>query len=200
MLASSSLIKQSGENSVILSTHVDDILIISKNLELIHSVEEELKKIYDLTINEVPHSYLGMQIEQNRELGTLKLSMPGYTQRILNDYLTNKNFRTATTPFLPAQTDSTKNLDPLSGSEQQLYMTITGSLLFLAISTRPDILQPVHVLTQFLKNPSQQHLKSAYRILAYLSGSVNLDITFRNDEKFTLQAFADSSFANNHDR
>jgi hypothetical protein len=79
-------------------------------------------------------------------------------------------------------------------------MKIVGSLLYLAISTRPDILHAVHYLTQYLKSPSDIHLSCAYRVLRYLLGTINYFIEFYKCDDHTLQAYADAAYANNSDK
>ena len=48
-----------------------------------------------------------------------------------------------------------------------MYQSIVGSLLYVAIATRPDIAQAVGVVSKFNSKPSQTHLSAAKRILCY---------------------------------
>ena len=48
------------------------------------------------------------------------------------------------------------------------YQSIVGSLLYAAITTRPDIAQAVGVVSKFCANPTQSHLTAAKQILRYL--------------------------------
>ena len=43
------------------------------------------------------------------------------------------------------------------------YQSIVGSLLYAAITNRPDIAQAVGVVTKFCVNPTQSHLTAAKR-------------------------------------
>jgi hypothetical protein len=47
----------------------------------------------------------------------------------------------------------------------KLYRSKIGSLMYLAVQTKPDILYKVSVLSRFLSNPLPQHIKAADRIL-----------------------------------
>ena len=51
------------------------------------------------------------------------------------------------------------------------YQSIVESLLYAAITTRPDIAQAVGVATKFCANPTESHLTAAKRILRYLKGT-----------------------------
>jgi hypothetical protein len=58
----------------------------------------------------------------------------------------------------------------------ELYGSKIGSLMYLAVQTRPDISYRVSVLSRFLSNLSPQHIKAADRILQYLQGTKYLGI------------------------
>src|SRR6266571_3587695 len=52
--------------------------------------------------------------------------------------------------------------------DTELYGSKIGSLIYLAIQTRPDIAYGVSALSRFLLNPSPQHIKAVDQILQYL--------------------------------
>jgi len=60
---------------------------------------------------------------------------------------------------------ATKFIIPFNGQatvkNTELYGSKIGSLIYLAIQTRPDIAHGVSVLSRFLLNPSPQHIKAA---------------------------------------
>ena len=58
--------------------------------------------------------------------------------------------------------------EPLVDASQ--YRRLIGRLLYSTI-TRPDIMYPVYILSQFMQTPCQGHWDVAMRILYYLKGS-----------------------------
>ena len=54
------------------------------------------------------------------------------------------------------------------------YQELIGSLMYLAMWTRPDIAYPVSILSQFNTNYTWEHWHAAKRILRYLKGTINL--------------------------
>ena len=64
---------------------------------------------------------------------------------------------------------ATKFIVPFNGQatvkDTKLYRSKIGSLIYLAIQTRPDIAYEVSILLRFLLNPSLQHIKAADWIL-----------------------------------
>ena len=100
----------------------------------------------------------------------------------------------------------TKAMCPAVGSPEALrmaelpYRGLVGSVLFAAISTRPDIAHAVSDLTRFLNNPGRQHWKAALHVLLYLRGTAHLGIRFtasgrRDLSRLQLLAQVDASFA-----
>lgn len=98
----------------------------------------------------------------------------------------------------------------LSAAERQLYMEITGTLMYAAISTRLDISHAVHCLASHMQSPSRQHLQDAKRVLRYLAGTKDIGLMFggSNEGKpcdsrghggivVDVCAYADADWANN---
>ena len=57
-------------------------------------------------------------------------------------------------PYLRKSTNFTEEKESLlSGKDKSMFQHITGSLLYLAICTRGDLLYSVHLLTRRMSNP-----------------------------------------------
>ena len=54
---------------------------------------------------------------------------------------------------------------------QTSYQRLIGKLIYLN-RTRPEIAFAVNTLSQFMSAPYEDHLKAAYRVLAYLKGTI----------------------------
>ena len=63
-----------------------------------------------------------------------------------------------------------------------LYLLAVGSLMFAMVSTRPDIVQTVGVVSQFMVNLGKEHLNVVKWILVYLRGTSNAAIFHRSDD------------------
>jgi hypothetical protein len=82
-------------------------------------------------------------------------------------------------------------------------MEIVGTLLYAAISTRPDIAHAVQILTRHMQAPSRRHMVAAERVLRYLAGTKNMGLTFGKgadsgsaDMGVEVMAYADADWAN----
>ena len=80
------------------------------------------------------------------------------------------------------------------------YASLTGSLMYTAIGTCPDITYAVNKLCSFNSNPDLVHWTAAKHALCYLRGTKELGITYTNGSaKGEFYGYADASFTNNHD-
>ena len=65
-----------------------------------------------------------------------------------------------------------------SKSWLRYYGSLIGALLYLSLSTRPDITQAVVRLSRHLKDPSLLHWTAAKRVLRYAKGTASMGLTF----------------------
>lgn len=75
------------------------------------------------------------------------------------------------------------------------YQRKIGSLLFAAVTTRPDMAFTTSRLARFLTNPGQHHQDAAGRVLLYLQSTGNQALELGGDD--CLEVASDASFADN---
>jgi hypothetical protein len=78
--------------------------------------------------------------------------------------------------------------------EQTLYQQIIGSLLYLALKTRPDILTAVCILSRFTSAPTKYCHMAVKRVLRYLQGTVYLALEYCSSD-IKMNVFVDSDYA-----
>lgn len=74
------------------------------------------------------------------------------------------------------------------------YKQLIGSLMYLAVLTRPDIAYSVCYLSQFNNSYDDTHWKHLKRILKYLSGTKNYGLVFTKDDSY-IEGYADADWA-----
>jgi hypothetical protein len=118
--------------------------------------------------------FLGMYIIRPN-LSTLHISHTNYTKRILAKF--NMEFcNPAKTPF-ETLTKTSPDDEP---TDAEQYRAITGSIMHLAVYSRPDIMYAASKLAQFNSNPSMQHYRAAKHLLRNIQGTKDQVITYQS--------------------
>ena len=79
------------------------------------------------------------------------------------------------------------------------YRRAIGSLMYLAVGTRPDITFAVSILSRFLDNPGDAHWEAVKRLFRYLNGTKDLQLTY-GGERHNLQSYMDADGKAQEDR
>ena len=77
--------------------------------------------------------------------------------------------------------------------EPREYRSLVGSLMYLAVGTRPDIAYTVAVLSKFNAKPTDNHFLAAKRLLLYLKQTASLALVYSPAN--SLVGYTDSDFA-----
>lgn len=80
------------------------------------------------------------------------------------------------------------------------YREAVGSLLYIAICTRPDISYAVGVLSRFSSNPGMKHWTAVKHLMRYLKTTMDYKLTYAPDgssDRFIT--YSDADFAGEHD-
>jgi len=79
------------------------------------------------------------------------------------------------------------------------YREIVGSLMYLMISTPPDISYAVGQLAMFLNCHGREHHAAALHLLKYIKGTRDLGITYSPDSSLEVFGYSDADWASNID-
>lgn len=74
-----------------------------------------------------------------------------------------------------------------------------GQLLFVANAGRPDVAHSVSLLSRFLKDPREVHLKGAHRVMQYLFSTRSHGLKYMPGGNASLIAYSDASHGNKND-
>ena len=73
------------------------------------------------------------------------------------------------------------------------YRSAIGSLMYLAVCTRPDIVAAVSSLSRFNGNPGMAHWEGVQNVLRYLQGTSGEGLCYKKDVSTALWGYCDSS-------
>jgi hypothetical protein len=144
---------------------VNDIIIIFRNKDYtkVDKLIKSLKKHYNISGGDSAQWFLGMEILRDLPLEHIWLGQEAYIEKIANLADHRRIYLT-----LMSSNELLPNQKHASPAKIQNYQRKIGSLLFAAISIRPDIAFAISRLAKFLNNPSLAHHKAADRALIYL--------------------------------
>ena len=74
------------------------------------------------------------------------------------------------------------------------YQRLVGRLIYLS-HTRPDISFSVSTVSQFMNNPTEEHMEAVYRILRYLKMTPGKGLYFKKNTDRKIEVFTDADWA-----
>jgi hypothetical protein len=168
----------------IIPVHVDDGLIVCNSIPLYSWIISQLQKTIEIIDMGPASLYLGIRITRDRTRRKLWLSQKSYCVELLRVWnmsnCTTTNTPMVVKPYLlpPSQT----SLPDIKDDDiKPLFQKLVGSLIYLAVSTRPDISYAAMALGQFNANPTRGHLIAGKRVLRYIAGTLDLSLEFNFD-------------------
>ena len=152
---------------------------------------DQLRSKYSITGGNDLQWFLGVEVIRQRPLRKIQLSQAAYVDKISR--LADKKDVRHDTPMAAVELKPREGL--ASSSEINRYQRKIGSLLFAAVTTRPDIAFATSRLARFLMNPGTLHHEAADRVLLYLHDTRLKALKLGGDS--CLEVASDASFADN---
>ena len=194
--------KSTSKGLILLCLYVDDTVIAyPKAIESIWLADKaKIAKKYSIKDIGDCDWILNMKVNRDRANRTITLSQEAYIKKVLENF-NHAECRSLTNPCIdadlylpPAGSDQT----PSTSDRQTLYQSIIGSLLYAALTTRPDIAFAVSELSRFNSQATEFHLQAAYHTLRYLAGTTNQGLLFQSNgfspDNPTTEIYVDASW------
>ncbi|CAA7037676.1 unnamed protein product [Microthlaspi erraticum] len=166
-------LKFSGSKFIFLVLYVDDILLASSDLGLLH-----------------------------QSLGILGLSQKAYIDKVLEKF-SMLSCSSSVVPMQKGDKLDLKQCPQNEMERNEMhkypYASLVGSLMYAQVCTRPDINHAVGMLGRFQSNPGVAHWQAAKKVLRYLKGTRNHMLTYRRSTHPQMVGFSDSDFGGCHD-
>lgn len=119
------------------------------------------------------------------------MNQAGYVRKVLNSF----GFENSNPVATPVDGNNILMDEEQSKDVNFPYRQAVGSLIYLAVGTRPDISFAVGYVSRFLQNPTNSHVTAVKRIMRYLKGTIDYGILFSsknvNNLKFCIYSDAD---------
>ncbi|CAM8898856.1 unnamed protein product [Rhodiola kirilowii] len=174
---------------IILLVYVDDVILTGTSELLIHEIKSFIHQKFQ--IKDLGHLKFFLGLEVARSSDGIFLNQRKYAVELLEEH-GMIDCKPSKTPIelkhkLGLSTKPTL-ADPMP------YRRLVGKLIYLTI-TRPDLAYPVHILSQFMQGPTEEHLGAAHKLLRFIKGSPAQGLFFPSSSDLRLQAFCDADWA-----
>ena len=81
-------------------------------------------------------------------------------------------------------------------TDKERYQRLVGKLIYLS-HTRPNIAYVVSIVSQFMHNPSEDHMDAVIRILRYSKSSLGEGLLFSKNGHLRINGYTDANWARN---
>jgi hypothetical protein len=193
-------IKILNDETTILIIFVDDIIIASnvkhQYFEMFRQAKIDIQEVGEL------NHFLGIRILRDRSKRIITMDQTVYIDRILEKFGLS-NSKPVSTPMSTEVLSAAmcpKTPDEFKSMKNVPYRQAVGSIMYLAVSTRPDIAKAVSSVSKYLENPGQKHWNSVKRILKYLKGTRALKLHLGGTSEIELKVWSDADWAGDLDK
>jgi hypothetical protein len=175
-----------GNRFVLLASEVDDLVITGNHDEQIEKLHLALKEKYGISEWGPVESFLGINCKQDLEAGTFEMDVRGKIGAFFEKHPILNQAQTRATP-LSATVEKevisdTSNFDELDRFLWNNYASVVGTLIYLAITARPDIAYAVGRLSRAMHAPTAMHVKMLRQTMGYLKSHMDTKLTYRRDK------------------
>ncbi|GKD57377.1 zinc finger, CCHC-type containing protein [Tanacetum coccineum] len=186
--------KRSKTSTLIVGVYVGDLIITGtprKEIDLFKSQMEDKFEMSDLGLLAY---YLGIEVTQTG--GEITIKQTGYINKILKESSMMESNDTKI-PMDPG----TKLVKAEDGNsvDATYYRSLIGSLRYL-LHTRPDLSYSVGLLSRFMQDPKDHHLKAIKQVIRYIKGTKEHGIIYKKEGGCKITGYSDSSYGVNTDQ
>ena len=155
---------------------MDDLLFSFSHEDLGLRFKAALLSRFDATDDGPVQKFVGIDITEDAY--TTHISQTQLAESLLKDFnmldcnsvKTPLELNTLLTAHAPG--DDEQHVD------QEQYQHLVGTLLYLTVWTRPDLVFATHQLAKWSHDPHWKHWLAARRVLRYLKGTKDIGITY----------------------
>lgn len=179
----------------VIALYVDDFIVGGPHKKGIEDIVKQIRKRFELSELGELHSLVGIRIERNDTEYTL--DQTSYIETIYKKYA-KLNLPVRSLPLSTScKIEPTKENDKIYDNKQ--YRSLLGALMYIAVSTRPDISFSIGLLARHASNASVQHGQALENLLSYVYSTRTLKLRIRKGEH-QLNIYTDADYGGQEDK
>jgi hypothetical protein len=181
--------------------YVDDMLVCAPTRDGQAAIKRHIFHKFPCTDRGPLNIFLGITCTRDRQRRTIALSQASKVQDVVAAYGGQAIAKVPAHPHQPLRKDqSAVSKEDKQAMADIPYREALGRLLYLAITTRPDIATAVSMAGRFAQDPGQPHWQAVLEIVAYLKGAQGLSLVLGGVESGVQpHAFADADWGGDTD-
>ena len=172
--------KHNNTQVVYVALFVDDFFLFYNDKSEVENLKKTFQKHFKIKDLGSVKNCIGMEVERDRNKKTIKLTQKQYLNNVLQKY-GMINSKPVSSP-IEFNTKLEHNATNKECKADIPYQSAIGSLLYLAVCSRPDISFAVTYLSQFNNSYGTEHWTAVKRIMRYLNGTKDKGLLYTNDE------------------
>ncbi|GJY78472.1 zinc finger, CCHC-type containing protein [Tanacetum coccineum] len=167
--------KRSKTSTLIVGVYVDDLIITGTPRKEIDLFKSQMKDKFEMSDLGLLAYYLGIEVTQTG--GEITIKQTGYINKILKE-TSMMDSNDTKIPMDPG----TKLVKAEDGNsvDATYYRSLIGSLRYL-LHTRPDLSYSVGLLSRFMQDPKDHHLKAIKQVIRYIKGTKEHGIIYKKE-------------------
>ncbi len=176
---------------LLIALYVDDLLIAGSSSTEVQSIKHKLSHRFEMKDMGEVKVILGIEISRDRSTRRLFINQSEYTQNVLEKF-GMINSKPVVTPMDRSYHDVT--MDGFHPAVDVPYRQAIGSLMYLMITTRPDIAYAIGKLSQHNQTPRDHDWVAVKRVLRYISGTRDYGILYDGSKPLEIDGYSDADW------
>ncbi|GJS21640.1 ribonuclease H-like domain, reverse transcriptase, RNA-dependent DNA polymerase [Tanacetum coccineum] len=183
--------KTSKDSTLLIGVYVDDLIITGTPKKEIDKFKAQMEEKFEMSDLGLLAYYLGIEVTQTN--GDISIKQSAYASKILKE-AGMLDCNETLIPMDPGTRLTKINEGTMVNSTE--YRSLIGCLRYL-LHTRPDLSYSVGLLSRFMQEPREQHMKAIRQVLRYVKGTKDYGITYKHNGGNKIHGFSDSSYGVN---
>jgi hypothetical protein len=192
------------DSYLVIAIWVDDGLVAGHNLAVVDQLISFLNTQFEIK-TAAPGLFVGMIITRDRPNKRIHLSISQFIDKLMVTFNMSSS-RAVDLPVLKGTPRLSSSSTPASPADVAAmhdipYRQLVGSIMYAALTVRPDVAFMANQLARHFHNPTMIHWKAAKRVLQYLGSTRYHGLSFggKGHDNNIVVAYSDADYAGDPD-
>nr|GFB33884.1 ribonuclease H-like domain, reverse transcriptase, RNA-dependent DNA polymerase [Tanacetum cinerariifolium] len=176
---------------LLVGVYVDDLIVTGSSKEDPQKFKSQMEERFKMSELGLLAYYLGIEVIQTE--GGISIKQTRYAKKIFKEARMVDCNETKIPMDPGTKIIKTEGGELIDATE---YRSLIGCLRYL-LHTIPDLSYSVGLLSRFMQEPREQHMKAIRQVLRYIKGSLNFGINYHKKAGCKLLRYSDSTYGIN---